>query len=1160
MSGDYGRILVFRDNGGGPEVFLSFDTSGVAIGFNGHVDLGTGIETALSQIVAEELDLPLDRVRMVLGDTARTPNQGPTIASETIQITAVPLRHAAAQIRRELSLRGARRLNAPASRVTLSDGSVRWKDTAASFESLIAGEDVALRLDLDAPVKDPENYAIVGRSAARVDLPAKVTGSHPFIHDVFVDGMVHGHVVRPPYQGRDSGAFIARSLVAFDEAAVRDMPGFLAVVRRGDFLGVVAERADQAEAIAETLPVEWLMPPELPEMASLAETIRGQPATPRTCDATGDFSAGIGQCDVRLTRSYVWPYHLHGSIGPSCAIADWNSGEPIVWSGSQNPHMLRADLANLMELDEARIDIRRYQAAGCYGRNCADDVCGDALLLSHAVGRPVRVQLTRAQEHLWEPKGAAQVMDVEGGLKDGAFHAYSLDSWYPSNRGPNLALLLTGRVSPEPRPADMGDRTIVPPYRIAHKAITVHDMAPIVRAAWMRGVSALPNTFAHESFVDELAYEAGRDPVAFRLAHVDDPRTAHLIRESAEKGGWEARSGPRKRREGRMAYGQGFAFATYVHGTFPGTAAAASAWICDVAVDMVTGEVQLTRVFVGQDQGLVINPDGVRHQIHGNVNQTASRVLKEELSFDEITVTAKSWASYPLQTFPETPAIETMLIERAGDPALGVGESAAVPAAAAIANAIFDATGIRMREAPFTPEKMRAALAVAGSGPTALVAGPGAEASWRDRLVAKGFGSKASGAKGIGLAALLGGSLTAGALALPIHRAIPPTAAPPAASFSAELLAKGRQVFAAGNCSDCHTVPGGPPNAGGLAVETPFGTIYTSNITPDPGTGLGNWSYEAFERAMRKGVSRDGSNLYPAFPYASFARMSGDDMFALYAYLQTLEPVHQETPQAEMAVPFNLRPLNAGWNALYLGSGPLAAVAERSPEWNRGRYLVEATGHCGACHSPRNALGAEKGGEAALSGAPVKGWYAPPIAGPGAASFGWDEPSFYEYLRTGVAGELAAAAGPMADVVANLQELPDTDIRAMAIYLASLATDGAGGADGDLRPSDDLGDAAAGRAATPVPDATHRLFESACAVCHEPAVGNLATAAQVPLWRSPAVRSGDDEALRTVIREGIEAPLSLKTRDMPGFGKELTSGQIDALAAYVRTRYGAAPR
>ncbi|MBP0616929.1 molybdopterin-dependent oxidoreductase [Jiella sp. KSK16Y-1] len=1150
VTSQFGRIAVFRDDLGPREVFLTFDTSGVAIGFNGHVDLGTGIETALAQIVAEELDLPVQRVRMVLGDTERTPNQGATIASETIQVAAVPLRHSAAQIRRELALRGARRLNASPQGVTLEAGEVRFKDARVSYESLIAGEDIALRLDLLTPVKRPEDYCVVGKSTPRVDLPAKVTGTHPYVHDIFVENMVHGHMVRPPYAGRDSGEFIGKSLLSFDETAVRDMPGFVAVVRQGDFLGVVAERADQAERIAAALPARWLTPPPLPDMASLADTIRAQPSKPRSCDATGDFAAGIAECDKRLSRSYVWPYHMHASIGPSCAIADWNDGEPVVWSGTQNPHMLRHDLAQLMALAEARIDIRRYQAAGCYGRNCADDVCGDALFLSRAVGRPVRVQLTREQEHLWEPKGAAQIMDVEGGLKDGALNAYGLDSWYPSNRGPNLALLLTGTISPEPRPSDMGDRTIIPPYRIPHKKITVHDVAPIVRAAWMRGVSALPNTFAHESFVDEMAFEAGEDPVAFRLAHIDDPRTAQLMRESAEKGGWEPRTAPRKRREGRMAYGQGFAFATYVHGTFPGTAAAAAAWVCDVAVDMETGEVSLTRVFVGQDQGLVINPDGVRHQIHGNVNQTAGRVLKENLSFDEVTVTPKSWATYPLQTFPETPEIETMLVERSGDPALGVGESAAVPAAAAIANAIFDATGVRMREAPFTPEKMRAALGIHDGAPEAALAGPVARPGWRQRLSAKRLG-----AKGVGLAALLGGSLTAGALALPIHRAIPPAAAPGAASFSPELIAKGRDVFAAGNCADCHTAEGGAANAGGLAVETSFGRIYTSNITPDPETGLGNWSYAAFERAMRQGISRDGTNLYPAFPYTSFAKMTGDDMFALYAYLQTLEPVTKATPSAEMAVPFNLRPLNAAWNAIFHDARPLEPQPEQSAEWNRGRYLVEAAGHCSVCHSPRNALGAEKTGEKALTGALVKGWYAPAIAGPEATGFGWNDESFYEYLRNGSAHGLAAAAGPMADVVANLKALPDADIRSMAVYLASLSQ-GSSVTASDIAATDP-GSPSPRPVSVPtiLPDAVHRLFESACASCHEPAISNLATAAQIPLSRTPALRSGDLEAIRTVVRDGIEAPLSLDTRDMPAFGRELTVRQIDDLAAYVQARY-----
>lgn len=1125
----FASLSVYRDTPAGREAFVTFDSTGVLTAFNGHVDLGTGLETALSQIVAEEVELEIDRVQVILGDTEQTPNQGPTIASESIQVAAVPLRAAAAQLRHVFASRGARRLNAPEDRVTLRQGAVHWKGNSVPYEALLEETEEALRLDLDTPVKPTANYTIVGQKTARRDLPAKVTGQHTYIHDVNVPEMVHGHVIRPPYVGRDSGPFIGTSLIDWDEDAVRQMPGFLAVVREGDFLGVVATHAHLAAAIADALPVQWRCPPPAPDLSDLQHALRDQPATPRPLDRSGDYDKGLGESDTRLSRTYVWPYHLHGSIGPSCAVANWNGGAPIVWSGSQNPHMLRDDLSVLTGLEPAQIDIRRYQAAGCYGRNCADDVCGDALLMSRAIGRPVRVQLTRAQEHLWEPKGAAQLMDITGGLKGGDLHAYSLDTWYPSNRGPNLALLLTGAVSPEPRPSDMGDRTTIPPYRIPHKRITVHDMAPIVRAAWMRGVSALPNTFAHESFIDEMAHEAGEDPVAFRLRHIEDPRAADLIRRTTEAAGWDSHEKPRLRREGRMAYGTGFAYATYVHGTFPGTAAAAAAWICDVAVDMESGEVTLTRVFVGQDQGLVINPDGVRHQIHGNVNQMASRVLREEVSFDEITVTPQSWANYPLMTFPEAPEIETMLIERPDEPALGVGESAAVPSAAAIANAIFDATGVRMREAPFTPEKMREALGIA---PKDLVPSllPGQARTGKRRKP-----------RAFALAAALGGALTAGAVAMPLMRSIAASPAPSAASFSADLLARGAQVFATGNCAICHTAEDGIENAGGRPVETPFGTIYTTNLTPDPETGLGLWSFTAFDRAMRQGVSREGHNLYPAFPYTSFAKLSHDDMYALYGYLQTLPPVRAEVPQAQMIFPTNIRATNAGWNLLYHRPEALEPNPTESEEWNRGRYLVEGAGHCGACHSPRNAIGAEATGASALTGAVVKGWFAPALAGTAAGARGWEAETLYSYLRTGVAPGLAAASGPMADVVSSLTSVPDSDLRAMSIYLASLV-------EGEVTPTP-----------SPVvpaqPNSTHRLFESACASCHEPTIAGTVTAAHVPLTQSMAIRAPSPEALKTVIHEGIRAPLSHDLRDMPAFAGELGEAQIESLTSYLRARY-----
>lgn len=1108
--------------------FVTYDAETGLIGYCGHVDLGTGVGTALSQIVAEEMDQPAASVTIVLGDTALTPDQGPTIASETIQVSAVPLRQAAATLRHELLRRAALRLNVAPSDVALAPGCARAGSAEVALADLLEDGEETLSIDADAPLKAPGSYSVVGQKHPRRDLEAKLRAEHVYIHDVTVPGMVHGHVIRPPYAGRDSGDFIGHSLLGYDEAAIAGLPGFILVVRERDFLAVVADHPDRAQRLAEALPVQWRMPPPLPDLGpGLADTIRQQPSKARRLDATGDFDSAVRTLETRLSRTYVWPYHIHGSIGPSCAVADWADGQPVVWSGSQNPHMLRDDLATLTGLSVETIEVRRHQAAGCYGRNCADDVAADALILSKAVGRPVRVQLTRAQENLWEPKGAAQVMDVEGGLKDGALHAYALDTWYPSNRAPNLALLLTGRISNEPRPVEMGDRTVIPPYQIPHKKITVHDLAPIVRAAWMRGVSALPNTFAHECFIDELAHEAGQDPVAFRLAHMDDPRQADLVRRTAEAAGWQEGAAPRLRREGRMAYGQGFAFATYVHGNFPGIAAATAAWVCDVAVDLETGEVTLERIFVGQDQGLVINPDGVRQQIHGNVHQTAGRVLSETLTFDEIAPTQTSWADYPIMRFPEAPPIETMLVERPEDPPLGVGESAAVPAAAAIANAIFEATGARMREAPFTPDRVRAALREAGHDLP-----PPPEAAPARRFAGL---RKAASASALALA----GALTFGAVSLPIQRAIPPSS--PGTGYSEATIEAGRQLYLAGNCAHCHTSEGGLPNAGGRPIPTPFGTIYTTNLTPDVETGLGAWSFTAFERAMRSGVSRDGRHLYPAFPYTSFAGMAETDLTALYAYLQTLEPVHSPTPKAQMIGPAALRPANAFWNALYHDPSPLTADPAQSEEWNRGRYLVESVGHCSACHTPRNALGAEQTGTQHLTGAMVNSWYAPPLAGPEAATRGWSAETLTAYLRTGHVDDLATAGGPMADVVGNLAQLAAEDISAMGTYLASLTP--------DAPP-------------TPLPQQaempntqTHRLFENACATCHEPALPGMLTSARNTLSLSTTLRAPTAETAETIIRHGLIAPMGTDLRDMPGFVGELSETQIADLARYLRARY-----
>ncbi|RTE99576.1 molybdopterin cofactor-binding domain-containing protein, partial [Serratia marcescens] len=303
-------------------------------------------------------------------------------------------------------------------------------------------------------------------------------------------------------------------------------------------------------------------------------------------------------------------------------------------------------------------------------------------------GRPVRVQLTREQEHVWEPKGTAQLMEVDGGL-DAAGHpvAYDFRTYYPSNGAPTLALLLTGRVEPLPVAYEMGDRTSVPPYEYPALRVSIEDMAPIVRASWMRGVSALPNTFAHESYIDELAHAAGVDPLEYRLRYIHDERASELMRSTAERAGWTPHTEPMQTpAEDGVLRGRGFAYARYIHSKFPGFGAAWAAWVADVAIDKASGEVAVTRIVVGHDAGMMVNPDGVRHQIHGNVLQSTSRVLKERVTFEESTVSAKEWGAYPILTFPEVPEVDVVMMPRPYDPPLGAGESASVPSAAAIAN------------------------------------------------------------------------------------------------------------------------------------------------------------------------------------------------------------------------------------------------------------------------------------------------------------------------------------------------------------------------------------------------------------------------------------------------------------------------------------------
>ncbi|MGA8900142.1 MAG: molybdopterin cofactor-binding domain-containing protein [Bradyrhizobium sp.] len=1131
------------------ETFIRITADGSVTAFNGHVDLGTGIRTALGQIVAEELDVSFARVVVVLGDTSRVPDQGPTIASETIQISAVPLRRAAAQARQFLIARAAGRLELPPEELAVEDGLVRGHNRSISYGELIGDDIIRLELADEVEVKSTDAYRIVGQSVPRVDLAAKATGELVYVHDIRVPGMLHGRVVRPPYAGVDGGDFVGTSLLDVDESSVRDIPGLVAVVRIADFVGVVAEREENAIKAASQLGLTWKKVPALPDLGDIETALRANPSTPRTLIDKGDIDAALKQAAKPIERTYIWPYQMHASIGPSCAVADFRDDQVRVWSGSQNPHMLRGDLALLLRRPESDIDIIRMEAAGCYGRNCADDVCADAVLLSRAVGRPVRVQLTREQEHLWEPKGTAQLIDVRGGLNaDGGVAGYDFATRYPSNLAPTLALLLTGTISSVPAVSEMGDRTAIPPYDYENLRVVAHDMPPILRASWLRGVSALPNTFAHESYIDELATEAGVDPIEYRLRYLKDPRAVDLIQAVADRADWKPRPVRQERGEGDIAHGRGFAYALYVHSKFPGYAAAWSAWIADVAVDKATGDVSVTRVIAGQDSGLMINPDGVRHQIQGNVIQSTSRALMEEVSFSGRSIASREWGAYPIIQFPEIPDIDVLMLPRVDQPPLGVGESASVPSAAAIANAIFDATGVRFREPPFTPERILAGLR-GGQTPhhDALPApkGPAVTDSSRwPNPFARRRGVLATAT------ALVAGGIGIAAALLP-WRSIAPIAPPDASVFSAATIERGRQLAALGDCATCHTLINGVLNAGGRPIDTPFGIIYSTNITSDVETGIGNWSYPAFERAMREGIHRDGRHLYPAFPYTHFAKASDADLQALYAFLMAQAPVRHENRAPALTFPFNWRPLLAGWNALFHSADTFSPDPMKSAIWNRGAYLIEGLGHCGACHSPRNALGAEKT-NAYLAGGLAEGWEAPPLTSLSQAPIAWSEDELFSYLRTGYSHFHGVAAGPMAPVVKDLKALPDEDIRAMAIYLASFQ-----GTSANISGQKTLAESLESKTGTRIVAASpvgQRFYEGACAVCHE--VGGPPLFGSRPsLALNTNLHAAAPDNLIQVILHGIMEPVSSDLGYMPAFKDHLSDDQLAELVTYLRQQF-----
>ena len=685
------------------DAWIRIDASEAITVFTGKAELGQGIKTALLQVVANELRIAPSRLQLVTADTARTPDEGMTAGSNSMKDSGTALRHAAGQVRARLMELAAARMKVPATGLALKDGAFMAPDgRRASFGQLVSGQELHVRATPEPAPPAPGPKTAIGQSLPRVDIPAKVTGGRAYVQDLRLPHMVHARVVRPPSQ--------AASLIELDAAAVMRLPGVVKVVRDGRFLAVIADGEYRAVKAAAALAraARWNTPAALPVHPDVKSLVMAQPSEPTTILERG---TRVGQ-GTKLSATFTRPFQLHASIGPSCAIAQLVDKRYTVWTHSQGVFPLRSALAELLAADEDAIRCIHVEGSGCYGHNAADDVAADAALLARAFpGRPVRVQWMREDEHGWEPFGAAMVAQVAATLGlDGRIADWQYDVFTPphNTRPGKAGNLLPAthlekpftppRPKPSPQPEGSGDRNAIPYYLLPNARVTHHfQPQAVLRTSAMRGLGAYCNVFAIESFMDELARTARVDPVAFRLRHLDDPRAVDVVKLAAAKFGWDAYERTPRR-------GRGFAFARYKN------LASYCALAVEVEVARETGLVRIARVASAVDCGEIVNPDGVRNQIEGGIVQSASWTLLEQVRFDASRVLTVDWAAYPILRFGQVPdKLEVHLIDRPGQPFLGTGEAAQGPAAAAIANAVFDACGLRMRDLPLDRARVRKA-------------------------------------------------------------------------------------------------------------------------------------------------------------------------------------------------------------------------------------------------------------------------------------------------------------------------------------------------------------------------------------------------------------------------------------------------------------------
>jgi len=687
------------------DAFLAVNGDGTVTVFCGKVDLGQGLRIAIPQIAADELGIGIDKIKYIEGDTALTPDQGRTSGSSGIQRGGVQIRQAAATARKALIELAAQHLNANAEDLEAFDGRIQriGSSTGIPFANLIGGRRFDLKLDPKAPLKHPASYTIVGKSLPRPDVPAKCTGSNIYVHDFSVPGMQHARVIRPPA--------IGATLIAVDESSIKDLAG-VKVVRIKDFLAVVTEDEWTAVRAARALRAQWSEWSGLPPQEKLVATLRADSSiTNETLVAKGTLDAPRPAGAKAISATYFWPMQSHASIGPSCAVADVRADEAIVWTASQGTHGNRITFARFLGLPKEKVRLIYLEGSGCFGMNGHEDAAADAAILSRAVGRPVRVQWSREDELGFDPKGPPQLIDIFGAIDaEGRILDWRTELWLPrATPGlPNIPLLgpeAAGLDQVRGLNAGLIAQNADPPYAAGSIQVIAHWLkdAPL-RPAPIRSPGKPANCFAVESFVDELAATAGVDPVELRLRGLENPRGIEVIKRVATMMKWQFRPSPGANTGAAITSGRGISYVHYKHDE---TYVAIG---MQIVIERASGTIKVERVVCAHDCGQIINPDGVRAQVEGGILQTLSRVLMEEVKFDSSHVLSVDWSTYPILKFSEVPKIEIDLVDRPTEPPFGAGEATCTAVGAALANAVYDAAGIRLRTVPFTPERVKAAL------------------------------------------------------------------------------------------------------------------------------------------------------------------------------------------------------------------------------------------------------------------------------------------------------------------------------------------------------------------------------------------------------------------------------------------------------------------